>query len=171
MSLSLHTIAPKKGSRAKKFRIGRGYATGRGTTAGRGTKGQRARTGGRKRLKLKGLKQMLLGFPKSRGFKSMYPTVYAVPVGRVAAVFTASDRIDLDALKAKRLIPKSAVLAKMIGGGEIDKKLTFVGIMSTASVKEAVEKAGGSFEKANVDYKKKDEKTKGGKAKTKGKKA
>lgn len=75
---------PKKGSRTKKFRVGRGYATGRGTTAGRGTKGQRARTpGGRKRLKLKGLKQMLLAFPKSRGFNSMYPTVYAVPADRI----------------------------------------------------------------------------------------
>lgn len=146
MSLSLHTLAPKKGSRTKKFRVGRGYATGRGTTAGRGTKGQRARTGGRKRLKLKGLKQMLLAFPKNRGFQSTYPTVYAVPADRLLKAFQSGDRVDLDALKAKRLVPKVAVKAKVIGRGEIDKKLTFVDIMATASVKEAVEKAGGSFE-------------------------
>jgi large subunit ribosomal protein L15 len=163
MALSLHTLAPKKGSRAKKFRVGRGYATGRGTTAGRGTKGQRARTGGRKRLKLKGLKQMLLAFPKTRGFKSTYPTVYAVPVGRVLKAFDAGARVDLDALKAKHLVPKSAVIAKLIGGGEIDKKLSFIDIKTTASVKEAIEKAGGSFEKAP--------KAKTSKSKTKGKKA
>lgn len=148
MALSLHTLAPKKGSRTKKFRVGRGYATGRGTTAGRGTKGQRARTGGRKRLKLKGLKQMLLAFPKNRGFKSTHPTVYAVPVGRVFSAFQAGDRVDVETLKAKHLIPKSAVLAKLIGGGEIDKKLTFIDIKVTTSVKAAIEKAGGSFEKA-----------------------
>jgi large subunit ribosomal protein L15 len=148
MALSLHTLAPKKGSRTKKFRIGRGYATGRGTTAGRGTKGQRARTGGRAGLKLKGIKQMLLGFPKSRGFKSDFAKVYAVPVGRVMKAFQAGERVDLATLKVKRLIAKSAVLAKVIGGGgDIDKKLTFVDIAATASVKEAVEKAGGKFEK------------------------
>jgi large subunit ribosomal protein L15 len=153
MSLSLHTIAPKKGARTKKFRVGRGYATGRGTTAGRGTKGQRARTGGRKRLKLKGLKQMLLAFPKSRGFKSTFPTVYAVPVGRVMKAFSAGDRVDLDALKAKHLIANRAVLAKVIGGGEVDKKLIFIDIATSASVKAAVEKAGGSFEKTKAKKK------------------
>lgn len=150
MALSLHTLAPSKGSRRKKTRIGRGYASGRGTTAGRGTKGQRARTGGRKRLKLKGLKQMLLAFPKSRGFTSTFPTVYAIPAERVMAKFQDGDRIDLDALKAKSLVPKSAVLAKIIGGGEIDKKLTFKDIKATASVKAAVEKAGGAFEMTPV---------------------
>lgn len=164
MSLSLHTLAPKKGSRTKKFRVGRGYATGRGTTAGRGTKGQRARTGGRKRLKLKGLKQMLLAFPKSRGFNSMYPTVYAVPADRIVKAFQAGDRIDLDTLKVKHLIPKVAVKAKIIGRGEVDKKLTFVDIMATESVKAAVEKAGGKFEKTPKAKAKKTDAKKGKKA-------
>ncbi|MEO5927115.1 MAG: 50S ribosomal protein L15 [Patescibacteria group bacterium] len=166
MPLSLHTLAPKKGSRTKKFRIGRGYATGRGTTAGRGTKGQRARTGGRKRLKLKGLKQMLLAFPKNRGFQSMHPTVYAVPTERLLKSFQAGDRVDLEALKAKRLVPKSAVKAKIIGGTEIDKKLTLVDIMVTTSVKEAMEKAGGTIErtkKAKKDAAKDKKKEKKGK--------
>lgn len=148
MALSLHTLAPKKGARTKKFRVGRGYATGRGTTAGRGTKGQRARTGGRKRLKLKGLKQMLLAFPKTRGFKSMHPEVYAVPVGRIMKAFASGARVDLAALQSKHLVPKTAVIAKVIGGGEIDKPLAFIDIRATAAVKEAIEKAGGSFEKA-----------------------
>lgn len=145
MSLSLHTLKPAKGSRPKHFRIGRGYGTGRGTTAGRGTKGQRARTGGRKRLKLKGLKQMLLAFPKNRGFVSMHPTVYSVPVGRIMKAFAAGERVTLAELKKKQVIPKRAVLAKVIAGGEIDKKLNFIDIRSTASVKLAIEAAGGTF--------------------------
>jgi large subunit ribosomal protein L15 len=146
MTLTLHTISSPKGARTHRTRVGRGNASGRGTTAGRGTKGQRARTGGRKRLKLKGMKQMLLAFPKRRGFASKYPTVYDVRIGRVADVFKDGDRIDLDALKAKHLVPKTAVIAKVIGGGTAGKKLTFVGIRATASVKDDVEKAGGAFE-------------------------
>ena len=146
MALSLNTLAPAKGSRQRKFRVGRGYATGRGTTAGRGTKGQRARTGGRNRLKLKGLKQMLLAFPKTRGFQSTHPTVYAIPMARLQDKFADGERVTLEGLKAKSLVPKSAVMAKVIGGGEVKKKLVFVGIKATASVKAAVEKAGGSFE-------------------------
>lgn len=145
MALSLHTLAPSKGSRRKKTRVGRGYASGRGTTAGRGTKGQRARTGGRKRLKLKGLKQMLLAFPKTRGFSSKRPTVYAVPVKRLSK-YQEGDTVNLDTLKAKRLIPKSAVGAKLIGNEEIGKKLNVVGIQTTASVKASIEKAGGKIQ-------------------------
>lgn len=144
MSLSLHTLKPSKGSRQKKTRVGRGYGSGRGTTAGRGTKGQRARTGGRKRLKLKGLKQMLLAFPKTRGFQSKHATVYAVPVKRLVK-FQDGDTVDLESLIAKRLVPKSAVLAKLVGNEEIGKKLTVVGIKTTASVKASIVKAGGTI--------------------------
>lgn len=145
MSLSLHTIKPAVGARPKKTRVGRGNASGRGTTAGRGTKGQRARTGGRKGLKLKGLRQMLLSFPKSRGFKSDFPVVTAVPLDRIVAKFEDGARVDMAALKKAHLIPNRAQLAKVIGGGDAVKKLNFIGIRSTTSVKAAIEKAGGSF--------------------------
>lgn len=146
MTLSLHTLAPSRGSRRKKTRVGRGNASGRGTTAGKGTKGQRARTGGRNRLKLKGLRQMLLSFPKQRGFHSRFPEVYAVPMKRLMDKVQNGSRIDLKFLKDKKLIPKSAVLAKLIGGGAVSKKLTVATeIRLTSSVKEAIEKAGGSY--------------------------
>lgn len=145
MTLTLHTIKPSVGSRQKKTRVGRGNASGRGTTAGRGTKGQRARTGGRKGLKLKGMRQMLLSFPKSRGFKSDFPVVTAIPLDRIVAKFSDGDRVDLAALKKAHLIPNRAMLAKVIGGGDAVKKLNFIGIRATTSVKAAIEKAGGSF--------------------------
>ncbi|MBU1034509.1 50S ribosomal protein L15 [Patescibacteria group bacterium] len=145
MILTLHTLKPAKKSRRKKLRVGRGNASGKGTTAGRGTKGQKARTGGRKNLKLKGLKQMLLSFPKTRGFKSTHPEVFAVRLETVAKSFKDGEKINLNALKKSGLIPKRAKMAKIVGGGIIDKKLNFVDIKSTATVKAAVIKAGGSF--------------------------
>lgn len=145
MSLTLHSIAPSKGARRKSFRVGRGNASGRGTTAGRGTKGQRARTGGRNKLKLKGMKQMLLAFPKLRGFTSRYAKPKTVTIERISKAFKAGDRVDLKALKAKGLVTKSATGAKLVGTGSLDVALTFVNVFASASAKEAVEKAGGSF--------------------------
>jgi large subunit ribosomal protein L15 len=145
MTLALHSLAPAKGARRKKFRLGRGNASGRGTTAGRGTKGQRARTGGRKNLKLKGMKQMLLAFPKLRGFKSRYQKPAAVTLTRIAKAFASGERVDLKALKAKRLVTKTSASAKLVGTGTLDKPLHFVNIRATAAAKAAVDKAGGSL--------------------------
>lgn len=145
MSLTLNTLAPTKGARKKSFRIGRGNASGRGTTAGRGTKGQRARTGGRNKLKLKGLKQMLLAFPKLRGFQSRYAKAEAVTLARLVKAFGAGGRVDLSSLKKKGLVTKSAAYAKLVGSGDVGATLTIVGIPASASAKAAIEKAGGSF--------------------------
>jgi len=146
MSLTLHTLKPKTGAKTKKFRLGRGEGSGRGKTAGRGTKGQRARSGGRNKLKMKGVRQMLLSFPKLRGFKSRFPKPATVSLERVAKAFKAKDRIDLRALKAKRLVPQTAGAAKLVGAAKIEKSLTLVGIKASQAAKDAVEKAGGKFE-------------------------
>lgn len=145
MTLALHNIAPAKGSRLKKFRVGRGNASGRGTTAGRGTKGQRARTGGRKLLKLKGMKQMILGFPKQRGFRSLNQKPATITLETIAKNFRAGDKITIKALKAKRLVTKPAMSVKLIGGGELKVALHLTNIKASATAKAAIEKAGGSF--------------------------
>ncbi|MEK7115824.1 MAG: 50S ribosomal protein L15 [Patescibacteria group bacterium] len=147
MTLTLHTIKPQKGARTKSFRIGRGNASGRGTTAGKGTKGQRARTGGRKGLKLKGMKQMLLQIPKLRGFKSRYPKVATVTLANLAMRFTAGEKIDLRALKSKRLVPNTFTAAKIVGAEKILTALTLSGLAVSRSAKAAIEKAGGSVHK------------------------
>ncbi len=144
MSLSLHTLAPHKGSRSKKFRVGRGMGSGRGKTAGRGTKGQRARSGGRNKLRLKGLKQMLLAFPKMRGFQSLYGEATTVPLARLD-VFTDGATVTLAALKEKHLMPRSARMAKIVGGGDVKKKFVVDGLLISVSAKQALEKAGGVY--------------------------
>ncbi len=145
MALTLNNIAPNKGARIKSFRVGRGEGSGRGKTSGKGTKGQRSRTGGRKNLKLKGLKQMILGFPKNRGFASGFTKVYSLPLERIVDVFKAPAKVDVIMLIDKGLIPKSAQRAKLVGSADLKTQLTFVNIVASAAAKAAVEKAGGSF--------------------------
>ena len=145
MSLSLHTLKPHQNSRTKKFRIGRGAGSGRGKTAGRGTKGQRSRTGGRKGLGLKGLKQMLLGFPKTRGFKSRREKPTAIPLDRLTKHFADGAVITIKSLKEANLISRSAQLAKIVGSGSVDRKYTVQGVAVTVSARAAIEKAGGKY--------------------------
>lgn len=144
MSLTLHTLAPRKGSHTKSFRVGRGISSGRGKTAGRGTKGQRARTGGRKRLALKGMKQMLLAFPKLRGFQSRYTAAASVPL-RALEKFKDGSVVTLETLHRAGLIHRSDRAAKIVSGGELTKKLTIKGVSASAGARAAIEKAGGSF--------------------------
>lgn len=143
MSLSLHTIAPNEGSHERSFRIGRGHGSGRGKTAGKGTKGQRARSGGKGGLILKGMKQMLLSFPKVRGFQSYTSKIVAIPVQRLD-VFPDGTKIDVKALQEAGLLHRDERTAKIIGGTELTHKVNVVGLSVTASAKALIEKAGGS---------------------------
>lgn len=143
MSLSLNNLKPAHGSRTKSFRIGRGHGSGRGKTAGKGTKGQKARTGGGKKLQLKGLKQMLLGFPKTRGFQSRYPKARAIPLARLEA-FQAGTTVSVETLKAQGLMTRRDVSAKIVGGGKFSKALKVSGVTVSATAKAAIEAAGGS---------------------------
>lgn len=144
MSYSLNTLKPAHGSRTKSFRIGRGHGSGRGKTAGKGTKGQKSRTGGKKKLKLKGLKQMLLGFPKMRGFQSRYPKSRAVLLSRLDG-FQAGATVSVETLRAKGLMTRRDVSAKIVGGGTLSKALKVSGVAVTASARKAIEAAGGSI--------------------------
>lgn len=147
--LEKHTMGPAKGSRTKKIRIGRGHGSGKGKTAGRGHKGQRARSGGRNKLKLKGLKQMFLGFPKSRGFTSRYVKAEIIPLDRLLASVKAPRTLDLSALKKAKLVTKAAMSAKIVDAKDkaLEPKiaLKLVGVAVSAAVKEKIEKAGGSI--------------------------
>ncbi len=139
-----HTLKPAKGARSSVKRVGRGDSSGKGKTAGRGTKGQRARAGGRNKLKLKGIRAMFLAYPKKRGFKSGYPKAETITTGKLAESFKATEIVNLDSLKKKELIPKSAKAAKVVLGGEIKTALNLQGVKASKTAKEQIEKAGGS---------------------------
>lgn len=143
MSLSLHTLVPNTGSHERSFRIGRGHGSGRGKTAGKGTKGQKSRSGGKGGLKMHGMKQMLLSFPKNRGFKSFSSKIISIPVQRLD-VFPDGSTVDAKALHASGLLHRTERTAKIIGGTLPTHKLTVAGLPMTASAKALIEKAGGS---------------------------
>lgn len=145
MELKLHTIKPAKESRAKHKRIGRGGK--RGTYSGKGQKGQRARSGGRKGLKLKGLKRMVEGLPKQRGFTSLEPKFGVVNIGEINKRFKDGETVTPASLRARGLSAKLNVKVKILGDGELTKKLTIQGCGLSKSALEKVQKAGGEVAK------------------------
>lgn len=143
MSLAQHNLAPQEGAREKSFRLGRGNGSGRGKTAGRGTKGQRSRSGGRNKLRLKGLKQMLLSFPKSRGFNSRYAKARVVTLAQLDRL-SEGTVVNADALRRAGLVLRTDRSIKIIASEGLTKKLVIRGVQVSEGAKALIEKVGGS---------------------------
>ncbi|MCA9384419.1 MAG: 50S ribosomal protein L15 [Candidatus Magasanikbacteria bacterium] len=143
MSLTLHSLKPKHGSRKKSFRIGRGEGTGIGKTSGRGANGQKSRSGGKHGLKRLGMKSMLLSFPKVRGFRSRYDKATTITLKRLEAFETGS-MVTMQELRKRGLVTRTAKAVKIVGNEAISKKLNVSGVAISASAKAAIEAAGGS---------------------------
>jgi len=131
-------------------RVGRGISAGQGKTAGRGTKGQMARTGSRKRPGFEGGQNPLMQrLPKLPGFKSKAVRAEVVYTGQLDQF--AGKVADAEALAKAGLISNPYVKVKVIAKGEVTKKVTVKAQGISASALEAVQKAGGSFEKVAVN--------------------
>jgi len=127
-------------------RVGRGIAAGQGKTAGRGTKGQMARTGSSRRPGFEGGQNPLMQrLPKLPGFKSK--AVRAEVVYTSALDAFAGKVADAEAFAKAGLITSAFVKVKVITNGEVTKKVTVKAQGISASALEAVQKAGGTFEK------------------------
>ena len=132
--------------RKKRKRVGRGPGSGKGKTAGRGTKGQQSRSGGG--LPLQGFEggQMPLyrRLPK-RGFNNtIFRKVYAiVNVGQLDGAFEDGATVDADAIRAARLINEKTGPIKILGGGELSKKLNVKADRFSGSARQKIEAAGG----------------------------
>ena len=124
--MQLNDLRPNKGAKKARKRIGRGNASGHGTTAGRGTKGQLSRSGGGKGAGFEGGQQPLaMRLPKLPGFKNRNRVEYApVNVSRLEAKFNDGDVVDTQSLVAAGIIKRDYVLVKVLGDGELTKKLT-----------------------------------------------
>lgn len=147
--MQLHQLQPKT-QRKEAKRIGRGGK--RGKTSGAGGKGQTARAGGRPRPEMR---DIIKRIPKLRGHgKNRARTVNAernlplvINLTRIDTVFVQGDTVSPQTLIAKKIISlsKGKVPAiKILGNGEITKKITLSGCVYSASAKEKIEKAGGS---------------------------
>lgn len=143
MSLHLHSIQPKKGSRKAPKRIGRGLSK-KGTTAGRGQKGQKARSGVGG-LQLKGIRSIMLAQPKQRGFTSAKAKHEVVNVMDLDSHFSNGEIVNPKMLAKKGLIKGTGAPVKILGTGSIGKKLVIKGCAITESAKKKVIEAGGSI--------------------------
>lgn len=143
MALQLENLRPAWGAKKKRKRVGRGDSSGHGTYSTRGAKGQRARSGGKGGLKLKGLKSNILSIPKLGGFRSLRAKLAIVNLKDLEENFENNDIITPGKLLEKGLIKETRAGVKVLGMGELKKKLIIKINKISASAKEAVEKAGG----------------------------
>jgi large subunit ribosomal protein L15 len=144
--MKMNTLKPGEGARKERTRVGRGIGSGLGKTCGRGHKGSYARSG---KGKIKpgfegGQMPMQRRLPKI-GFRSKLKLDTAeVLLYKLALV--EGDTIDFAALRAAKLVPSSAKQAKIVKKGELTRKITLKGLLTTAGAKAAIEAAGGSVE-------------------------
>ena len=145
--MKLHELSPAEGSVKASFRKGRGPGSGNGKTAGKGHKGQNARSGGGVRLGFEGGQLPLYRKLPKRGFHNKFATNYAiVNVATLNNKFEDGETVNLETLKAKGIIKKALDGLKVLGNGEISKKLTVEAKVFSATAKEKIEAAGGKAE-------------------------
>ena len=144
--MKLHELHPAEGSTAAQKRLGRGNGSGLGKTSGKGHKGAKARSGGGKRPGFEGGQMPLYRRVPKRGFNNVFGTEYAeVNVERLEA-FEDGATVNAQALLEKKIIRKELDGVKILGGGELTKKLTVQAAKFTGSAKEKIEAVGGKAE-------------------------
>ena len=144
--MKLHELSPQEGSVKEGFRKGRGAGSGNGKTAGKGHKGQNARSGGGVRPGFEGGQLPLYRKLPKRGFNNKFATNYAIVNLDKLNCFADGDVVDMNVLLEKKIIRKSLDGLKVLGGGELTKKLTVKANVFSATAKEKIEAAGGKAE-------------------------
>lgn len=144
--MKLHELCPAPGSTQSPKRLGRGTGSGLGKTAGKGHKGQRARSGGGKLATFEGGQMPLTRRIPKRGFTNIFAKEYATINVSVLDAFEDGATVTPDLLKQMGLVKKLYDGVKILGEGEITKKLTVKAAKFTQSAKAKIEAAGGSAE-------------------------
>ena len=144
--MKLHELKPAEGSATKSFRVGRGAGSGNGKTAGKGHKGQNARSGGGVRPGFEGGQIPLYRKLPKRGFHNKFAKTYSIVNVDVFNKFEDGAVVDLAALMEKKIVRKANDGLKVLGNGEITKKITVKAAVFSATAKEKIEAAGGKIE-------------------------
>ena len=144
--MKLNELSPAVGSAKAAWRKGRGPGSGNGKTAGKGHKGQNARSGGGVRPGFEGGQLPLYRKLPKRGFKNRFAVNYATVNVSALNVFEDGAVVDLETLVEKRIVRKSLDGLKVLGGGELTKKITVKATVFSATAKEKIEAAGGKTE-------------------------
>ncbi|MBT8045338.1 MAG: 50S ribosomal protein L15 [Verrucomicrobiae bacterium] len=148
--MNLHSLKPNRGSKHRVKRLGCGESSGLGKTSGRGHKGQKSRSGGGVRPGFEGGQMPLHRRLPKRGFNNtrFQDKIAVVNVAALDERFDDDATVNMESLKAARLVKGTYDGVKILGNGSISKKLTVEGCKVSASAKEKIEKAGGSIVEA-----------------------
>ncbi|MDD6220705.1 MAG: 50S ribosomal protein L15 [Clostridia bacterium] len=145
--MKLHELSPAPGSVKERKRIGRGAASGQGKTAGKGHKGQKARSGSGAHIGFEGGQMPLQRRIPKRGFNNIFAKEIAtVNVAAIDKKFEDGATVTIEALVETGLVKKALDGVKVLGQGEITKKLTVQANAFSASAKAKIEAAGGKAE-------------------------
>ena len=144
--MKLNELRPAEGSVQERFRKGRGPGSGNGKTAGKGHKGQNARSGGGVRPGFEGGQFPIYRQHPKRGFNNFFAKNYAIVNVEALNRFVDGTEVDLEVLLAAKIIRKPLDGLKVLGNGELTKKLTVKAAVFSATAKEKIEAAGGKVE-------------------------
>ena len=144
--MKLHELSPAAGSNTKGYRKGRGEGSGNGKTSGRGQKGQWSRSGGGVRVGFEGGQMPLVRRLPKRGFNNIFAKPLEAINVDVLNKFEDGAVVDAKALLEKGILSKCEYGVKILGNGELTKKLTVQANKFSASAKEKIEAAGGKAE-------------------------
>jgi large subunit ribosomal protein L15 len=144
--MKLNELAPEKGSRKARKRLGRGIASGSGKTAGRGTKGQKSRSGGGVRPGFEGGQMPIHRRLPKRGFTNIFRENVVTVNIRDLARLESDGVVDKAALIRAGVIKKDAELVKLLGQGKLDHPVTIKLDKVSSGAREKVLAAGGSIE-------------------------
>ena len=145
--MNLHNLKPNRGAKHRVKRLGCGESSGLGKTSGRGHKGQKSRSGGGVRPGFEGGQMPLHRRLPKRGFNNtrFQDKIAVVNVASLNERFEDGDTVNMETLKAARLVKGTYDGIKVLGNGDLAKKITVEGCKVSATAKEKIEKAGGSI--------------------------
>ncbi len=144
--MKLHELKPAAGSVKDPMRKGRGVGSGKGKTAGRGHKGQKARSGGGVRPGFEGGQMPLTRRLPKRGFTNIFARVYSIVNLKDLEVFEPDTTVTPELLMEYGIIKKLNDGVKVLGEGELTKKLTVQAHKFSKSAQEKIEALGGKAE-------------------------
>ena len=144
--MKLHELQPALGSVTAGKRLGRGSGSGLGKTSGKGHKGAKARSGGGKRPGFEGGQMPLYRRVPKKGFTNIFRTEYATVNVERLEIFADGDVVTVESLMNAGIINKTLDGVKILGGGELTKKLTVKADKFTESAKQKIEALGGKAE-------------------------
>ena len=145
--MRLHELKPRPGAKHRRKRLGQGESSGHGKTSGRGGKGQTARSGSSIRIGFEGGQMPLIRRIPKRGFNNARHTIRYVAVNLESLnQFDNGTKVDVAALQAAGLANGPVKRVKILGDGDLTRKLTITAHAFSASAKAKIEAKGGTCE-------------------------